>query len=81
MNTIFAKTQLGDSVYKKIYAFCDEPLIFSCDSEIGNIYLLLRQKGEETKWLAVKVTKERLKKLENNEMDTYTAFTEKAFGL
>lgn len=80
MNTIFAKTQLGDFIYKKIYAFNDEPLLFSCDSEIGNIYLILRQSDKEPKWLAMKVKKERLKKLENNEIDTYTAFTKPEYG-
>ena len=43
-------------------------------------YLLLRQKSEEAEWLVVKLTKERLKKLENNEMDTYTAFTKPEYG-
>lgn len=80
MNTIFAKTQLGDFVYKKIYSLYNEPLIFSCDSEIGNIYLILRQSKKETEWLVVKVTKERLKKLENKEIDYYTAFTKPEYG-
>ena len=42
--------------------------------------MLLRQKREEAEWLAVKVTKERLKELESNDMEIRKVFIEPEYG-
>ena len=81
MGERFAKIKgIGELTYKGIYGFYDEPLLFSCMSLTGSLYLVLRQSDDKPTWLAIEVSKSRLNKLENNDMETYQAFTEPENG-
>ena len=81
MKDSFARIKgIGDLSYKKIYGFYDEPLLFSCASLTGSLYLLLRQPSETPEWLAVEVSEQRLNSLENNGMETRQAFVEPENG-
>ena len=65
MNMRFAAVEgLGILDYLKIYGFYDEPLMFSCQSQNGTKYLLLRLPDKQAKWLAAEVTDVCLDKLE-----------------
>ena len=81
MRSIFARIKgIGELAYEKIYGFYDEPLLFSCMSLTGSIYLVLRLSDEVPTWLAIEISKSRLCMLENNDMETYRAFSEPENG-
>lgn len=81
MNDSFAKIKgIGELTYKRIYGFYDEPLLFSCVSITGSLYLLLRQPDEEPEWLAVEISEKRLSILESNGIEIRKAFVEPENG-
>lgn len=67
MSKEFARLKgIGSIMFRTIYGFYDKPLLFSCESFTGAIYLLLRLQGENGRWLMVGISEARLEALENN---------------
>lgn len=66
-----------------IYEYYDRPVLFLCNSDEGNIYLVVLESEEKDfdVWLFVKVSLLRLYDIENNMIDLYTAFKESESGL
>ncbi len=81
MNDRFAKIKgIGELAFRTIYGFYDEPLLFSCISMTGSLYLMLRQPSDNPVWLGIEISDSRLEILESNRMETYTAFMEPENG-
>ena len=71
---------IGELAFRTIYGFYDEPLLFSCISLTGSLYLMLRQPSDDPVWLGIEISDNRLALLESNKMETYTAFREPENG-
>ena len=70
MRKEFAKIKgIGSIMFRTIYGFYDEPLLFSCESLTGAVFLLLRLQGEDGRWLMAGLSEARLGALENNEIE------------
>lgn len=71
---------IGKLVYRTVYAYYDEPLLFSCNSQTGSLYVLLRLASDEPDWIAVEASSDRLHKLEINDIELRTFFTKPESG-
>jgi len=54
---------------RTIYGFYEEPLLFSCESLTGALFLVLRLQGEDGVWLMSGISEKRLIALEKNELE------------
>ena len=75
MSKEFAKIKgIGPIMLRTVYGFYDEPLLFSCESSTGAVFLLLRLQGESASWLMTGISETRLGALENNELEIRAAY-------
>ena len=75
-------TGLGELVILETYIYYDQPLLFSCISRGGRIYLAIAVDNniEHITWLYVRVGYNRLNLIRSGEIDLYTALTEPEDG-
>lgn len=59
---------------RTIYGFYEEPLLFSCESLTGALFLVLRLQGEDGVWLLSGISEKRLIALEKNELEIRTLY-------
>ena len=75
MNTYFATVEgFGRLDYQKVYGFYDEPLMFTCLSQNGTRFLLLRLADNQAKWLATEITDACLGRLEAGNIEMREPF-------
>lgn len=78
MKELFATIpNIGTLYFHHVYLFYDQPQIFSCKDEHSKFYivLLIESNGDYDEWLLVAITKERLKKAEDNIITIREIFT------
>lgn len=71
MKDFFATVNgIGKLSYREIYGFYEVPLMFSCTTQAGGLFVLLRLTSDNTPaWLAVDISSTQLNKLERNEIE------------
>lgn len=76
-------TNLGSCEIIETYVFYDEPVLFSCRNESGQLYLgvFSDETQDNETWLYARVSIDRLKQIRTGEIDLYTALTEPEDGL
>lgn len=65
---------IGQLTIRTIYGFYEEPLLFSCESLTGALFLVLRLQGEDGVWLLSGISEKRLIALEKNELEIRTLY-------
>ena len=78
MADILNITGLGKLEIVETYVYYDQPLLFSCKSAAGHLYLgVAADKNDEHEtWLYVGVSAERLKLIRSGAIDLHDAFAE-----
>ncbi len=81
MDSYFATVnEFGKLSILKTYVFYDEPLIFVCQNQNSNKYLLLRLADEQAKWLATEVSNPYLEAIEKGKIELRKPFMEPEKG-
>lgn len=73
---------LGKLEIVEIYAFYDEPVLFSCQNTLGSLYLVVAADENEQNetWLYAEVSTERLNLIRSGSIDLHDAFADTEDG-
>ena len=77
MELFYRSPFLGQLEYKEYLMYYDQPLLFTLNDKINNLFLgmLAYDEDDIKKWIIVQVTQNRLKNLKHGQLSVYDAFT------